>query len=141
MEEMGESRFHWADYVIFTLILAVSMGVGIFFGCTGESESRGVYPELHVQPFKVETLIKSWIRPSCALGGEFTRCKPLVGTGLEENKRDRSATTLKTVLPAWSTLLLLSVLMRPRETYDGTRSVTFVHFCFFSIARQEAEHD
>ena len=33
---MEESRFHWADYLIFALTLAISTGVGIYFGCTGK---------------------------------------------------------------------------------------------------------
>ena len=31
-------KFHWADYLVFSLSLAVSLAIGIFFACTGDKQ-------------------------------------------------------------------------------------------------------
>ena len=31
-------KFHWADYLVFTLSLAVSLAIGIFFALTGDKQ-------------------------------------------------------------------------------------------------------
>ena len=32
---MSESSFHWFDYVVFSVTLLVSLGIGVFQACTG----------------------------------------------------------------------------------------------------------
>ena len=32
-------EFHWADYVVFAVSLAVSLGIGFFFACHGKKQA------------------------------------------------------------------------------------------------------
>ena len=49
------TRFGWADYLVFIAMLAISTGIGVFFGCTGSKQkttseffmggrSMGIFP-------------------------------------------------------------------------------------------------
>lgn len=39
LSEMTTVTFSWYDYILFTMMLALSAGIGIYFGCFGTKQS------------------------------------------------------------------------------------------------------
>ena len=39
MAKTEEHEFHWADYVVFSLSLLLSLGIGFFFACYGKKQA------------------------------------------------------------------------------------------------------
>lgn len=66
------NTLHWVDYIVFALVLLISAGIGIFYGCTGgKQKTTGEFlmanRQMHVIPVTL-SLLASFMSAITLLG-------------------------------------------------------------------------